>query len=69
MKELFVGIARYMVTHPKCRKKSAYDIYNAYFSLNPSGKTTLNDVKLIVNYINNLKNTPENLIIDSLREG
>ena len=68
MKELFVGIARYMATHPECRKKSAYDIYNAYFSLNPCGTGALNDIKLIVDYINGLKNTPENLLIDSLRE-
>ena len=69
MKDLFVGIARYMVKHPECRKKSAFDIYNAYFSLNPCGTKNLDDVKLVVDYINGLKCTPENLLIDSLREG
>lgn len=67
MKKIFVGIAQYIADHPECKKASAYTIYNAYFSQNPYSLKTLRDVKTVVDYIDNLKMVPQDLLNDSLK--
>ena len=68
MNKIFVGIAKYIMKNPECRKKTAYEIYNSYFALNPQFPKTLKDVKLVVDYIDRLKKAPVNLLTDALKE-
>ena len=69
MNELFVKIAQYMFDKPECKKKTAYAIYNEYFSQYPYAMSSLKDVKMVIDYIDSLKNTPTNLLADALQGG
>ncbi len=67
MEGLFIGIAEYILKHPECRNKRGYEIYNSYFAAHPYTPKTIGDVKLILEYINRIKNLPENLLLDAMR--
>ena len=68
MKKLFIGLARYMENHPECKRKTSYAIYNSYSAQNPHSIKSVKDVKIIIDYIESLKETPTYLITDALKE-
>lgn len=68
MGKLFVEIADYIISHPDCKNKRAYDIYNAFFASRSFSPKNLSDVKLVLDYIDRIKLLPEDLLLDARKE-
>lgn len=67
MNKIFVGIAQYILRHPECKDKQAYDIFNAYFAIHPYTPKSVEDLKLILDYISRVKGIPNTILTDAMR--
>lgn len=68
MYKILTNLAQFMLDNPDIRLKSEPEIYNIWFAKEKYAIKDINDVKIILQYIHDLKKMPENLLADSLRK-
>lgn len=68
MKETLIGLATLILKHPELKEKKDYEIYNLWFSKHECNVKNMDELKLILKYINNLKTVPPVLLEDCFSE-
>lgn len=67
MNAIFSTIAQYLIKNPESRDKKAHEIYNDCISNSSYKPRTFNDVKIVLDYINSIKKTPNNVLLDATK--
>lgn len=67
MDKIFIGIARYILRHPECQDRQVYDIFNTYFAIHPYTPQSIEELKLILDYINRVKDIPNSILTDAMK--
>lgn len=68
MNKIFTNIAHFILNNPDVKQKSEPEIYNIWFAKEKCTLKNISDVKVVLEYIRDLKKIPENLLSDSLRK-
>ena len=67
MNTIFCTVAQYLIKNPESRDKMAHDIYNNCISNSSYKPKTFSDVKIVLDYINTIKKTPNNVLLDATK--
>ena len=68
MCDLLYELARFILDNPELRKKKNYEIYNIWSSKARHSIENFDDVKLALEFINDITNAPPTLLADSIRK-
>lgn len=68
MGDLLLSIAKFISENSDLRKKRNYDIYNEWFSKHEYRIEDIREVKLILDYIDDIKKIDPILLSDSLEK-
>lgn len=69
MNSIFVTIVQYIIDNPGARDKKAHEIYNSCITNSAHKPQSFDDVKIVLDYINNAKRISDNVLLDAIKGG
>lgn len=66
MGEVFYELAVYLMENPELKEKKNYEIYNLWSSNKKSTISNINDAKRVLDYIDDIKKIPQDLLEDCM---